>query len=68
MQESDRRFESGGKAGIVVKLGITAFLNRINLLLWDSYQRAYSYYIEVSMNQEDWVAVVDHRKCHCQSC
>jgi len=59
--------ESGDKAGIVVRLGMPAIINRINLLLWDRDQRAYSYYIEVSMDQEDWVRVVDHSKHHCRS-
>jgi len=58
--------ESGDK-GIVVKLGMPCIINRINLLLWDRDQRAYSYYIEVSMDQEDWVRVVDHAKYHCRS-
>ena len=29
--------------------------------------RAYSYYIDVSMDQKDWVRVIDHRKHHCRS-
>ncbi|GLH13655.1 BTB/POZ domain-containing protein 9 [Gryllus bimaculatus] len=29
--------------------------------------RAYSYYIEVSINQKDWVRVVDHTRYHCRS-
>ena len=29
--------------------------------------RGYSYYIEVSMDQEDWVKVVDHTKYLCRS-
>ena len=31
--------------GIIVKLGMPCILNRINMLLWDRDQRAYSYYI-----------------------
>ena len=30
-------------------------------------QRAYSYYIDVSMDQKDWDRVVDHTKYHCRS-
>ncbi len=29
--------------------------------------RAYSYYIDVSMDQKDWVRVIDHRKYMCRS-
>jgi BTB/POZ domain-containing protein 9 len=29
--------------------------------------RSYSYYIEVSMDQRDWVRVVDHSNYHCRS-
>jgi len=58
--------ETGDK-GIVVKLGMPCIINRVNMLLWDRDQRAYSYYIEVSMDQKDWVRVVDHSKYHCRS-
>jgi len=58
--------ESGDK-GIVVKLGMPCIINRINLLLWDRDQRAYSYYIDVSMDQKDWIRVVDHSKFYCRS-
>jgi len=58
--------ETGDK-GIVVKLGMPCIINRINMLLWDRDQRAYSYCIEVSMDQSDWVRVVDHSKYHCRS-
>ena len=44
--------ETGDK-GIVVKLGMPCIINRINMLLWDRDQRAYSYCIEVSMAQRD---------------
>ena len=30
-------------------------------------QRAYSYYIDVSMDEKDWDRVVDHSKYHCRS-
>ena len=56
-----------GDRGIVVKLGMACIINKINMLLWDRDQRAYSYYIEVSMDQSDWVRVVDHSQYHCRS-
>jgi len=59
--------DEAGDKGIVVKLGMPCIINRINMLLWDRDQRAYSYCIEVSMDQADWVRVVDHSKYHCRS-
>lgn len=59
--------DEAGDKGIVVKLGMPCIINRINMLLWDRDQRAYSYCIEVSMDQVDWVRVVDHGKYHCRS-
>jgi len=56
-----------GDRGIVVKLGMPCIINRINMLLWDRDQRAYSYYVEVSMDQTDWIRVVDHSSYHCRS-
>ena len=56
-----------GDRGIVVKLGMPCIINRINMLLWDRDQRAYSYFIEVSMDQTDWVRVVDHSGYYCRS-
>lgn len=56
-----------GDRGIVVKLGMPCIINRINMLLWDRDNRAYSYYIDVSMDQSDWVRVVDHSTFHCRS-
>ena len=37
--------------------------NRIVLIIY----RAYSYYIDVSMDQNDWVRVIDHTKFSCRS-
>lgn len=62
--------EDAGEArrpGILVKLGSPCILNHLALLLWDRDNRAYSYYIEVSVDQKDWVRVVDHSKYLCRS-
>lgn len=58
---------SGRRTGILVKLGSPCILNHLALLLWDRDNRAYSYYIEVSVDQKDWVRVVDHSKYLCRS-
>ena len=36
-------------------------------LIFIYFFRSYSYYIEVSMDQKDWVKVVDHSKYLCRS-
>ncbi|CAJ1077880.1 BTB/POZ domain-containing protein 9 [Xyrichtys novacula] len=59
--------EEDGRAGIQVKLGQSSIINHIRLLLWDRDSRSYSYYIEVSMDELDWVRVVDHSKYLCRS-
>ena len=42
--------------GIIVKLGMQCIINHLRMLLWDKDNRSYSYYIEVSMDQKDWVS------------
>ncbi|XP_050956384.1 BTB/POZ domain-containing protein 9 [Labeo rohita] len=59
--------EEDGRAGIQVKLGQAYIINHIRILLWDRDSRSYSYYIEVSMDELDWVRVVDHSKFLCRS-
>ncbi|PIK52134.1 putative BTB/POZ domain-containing protein 9 [Apostichopus japonicus] len=53
--------------GIVIELGKPSILNTIRLLLWDRDNRSYSYYIEASVDEKDWVKVVDHRTYLCRS-
>ncbi|XP_018016294.1 BTB/POZ domain-containing protein 9-like isoform X4 [Hyalella azteca] len=52
---------------ILVKLGKPCIINHLRLVLWDKDPRSYSYYIDVSMDQKDWVRVVDHTLYHCRS-
>ncbi|GBP56853.1 hypothetical protein EVAR_41489_1 [Eumeta japonica] len=59
--------DSGDGLGIVVKLGTMSIINHIRLLLWDRDNRSYAYYIEVSVDQKDWVRVVDHSKYYSRS-
>ncbi|KAL7644978.1 UNVERIFIED_CONTAM: hypothetical protein RMT77_004795 [Armadillidium vulgare] len=53
--------------GILIKLGRQCIINHMRMLLWDKDHRAYSYFIEVSMDMKDWVRVLDHSKYHCRS-
>lgn len=57
----------GGAGGIVVRLGAPCIVNHLRLLLWDRDSRAYSYYVEVSVDQKDWLRVVDHSRFLCRS-
>ncbi|XP_014668255.1 PREDICTED: BTB/POZ domain-containing protein 9-like isoform X2 [Priapulus caudatus] len=59
--------EDSVNKGIVVKLGTQCIVNHMRLLLWDKDMRSYSYYIEVSMDEKDWVKVGDHSKYLCRS-
>ncbi|XP_074647671.1 BTB/POZ domain-containing protein 9-like [Tubulanus polymorphus] len=59
--------ESCANPGIVVQLKEPHIINTIRLLLWDRDQRSYSYYIECSMDNKDWVCIVDHSKYFCRS-
>ena len=58
--------ESSGQ-GILIALGMQCIINHIRVLLWDKDMRAYSYYIEVSMDMKDWVRVIDHTQYLCRS-
>ncbi|XP_063040344.1 BTB/POZ domain-containing protein 9 isoform X2 [Engraulis encrasicolus] len=59
--------EDGRATGILVRLGQPSIINHVRLLLWDRDSRSYSYYLEVSMDELDWVRVVDHSKFLCRS-
>uniref|UniRef100_A0A8C5MNI5 BTB/POZ domain-containing protein 9 n=1 Tax=Leptobrachium leishanense TaxID=445787 RepID=A0A8C5MNI5_9ANUR len=59
--------EDDCRSGIEVKLGQPSIINHIRLLLWDRDSRSYSYYIEVSMDELDWVRVSDHSQSLCRS-
>ena len=43
--------------GITVKLSHPYIINCIRMLLWDRDNRSYSYYIQVSLDNEVWVTV-----------
>lgn len=59
--------DSPDNPGIVVRLSTTTIINHIRLLLWDRDNRSYTYYIEVSVDQKDWVRVIDHSTYYCRS-
>ncbi|CAL7945813.1 unnamed protein product [Xylocopa violacea] len=53
--------------GILVKLGTQCIINHVKMLLWDKDMRSYSYYLEVSMDQKNWVRVIDYTEYFCRS-
>ncbi|XP_009871315.1 PREDICTED: BTB/POZ domain-containing protein 9-like, partial [Apaloderma vittatum] len=55
------------RSGIEIKLGQPSIINHVRILLWDRDSRSYSYYIEVSMDELDWIRVIDHSKYLCRS-
>ncbi|ELU08603.1 hypothetical protein CAPTEDRAFT_220698 [Capitella teleta] len=59
--------DNNPQQGIVVQLGSASIINTIRLLLWDKDMRSYSYHIEVSMDEKDWVRVIDHTRFQCRS-
>ncbi|CAF0815805.1 unnamed protein product [Adineta ricciae] len=52
---------------ICVKLDGPSIINHIKLLLWDKDTRAYSYYIEVSVDDVNWTRIIDYRAYLCRS-
>ncbi|KAL3090836.1 hypothetical protein niasHS_007211 [Heterodera schachtii] len=54
-------------SGITIELGRPFILNNIKLHLMDRDQRTYSYFVEVSVDQMDWVRVIDHSHYVCRS-
>ncbi|XP_073894269.1 BTB/POZ domain-containing protein 9 isoform X10 [Macaca fascicularis] len=55
------------RSGIEIKLGQPSIINHVRILLWDRDSRSYSYFIEVSMDELDWVRVIDHSQYLCRS-
>uniref|UniRef100_A0A915MFX6 Methyltransferase HEMK2 n=1 Tax=Meloidogyne javanica TaxID=6303 RepID=A0A915MFX6_MELJA len=53
--------------GITIELGRPFIINCIKFQLMDRDQRAFSYYIEVSIDKNDWVRVIDHTLYLCRS-
>lgn len=53
--------------GLQVRLAQPTILNHVRLLLWDRDNRSYTYYLEVSVDQKDWVRVIDYSKYKCRS-
>jgi len=52
---------------ILVKLGMPAKVNHIKLLLLELNQNAYSYTVEVSLDQNEWYKIADYSAFWCRS-
>lgn len=55
-----------GLGTIVVQLAQPYMIDSMRLLLWDCDDRSYSYYIEVSTDQQNWQLVADKKKELCK--
>jgi BTB/POZ domain-containing protein 9 len=56
-----------GSGAIVVQLAQPYMIDSMRLLLWDIDNRAYSFYIEVSVDQIHWQMVEDKKDSVCKS-
>ncbi|XP_041353086.1 BTB/POZ domain-containing protein 9-like isoform X2 [Gigantopelta aegis] len=56
-----------GSGAIVVQLAQPYIIDSIRLLLWDCDDRSYSYYVEVSTDQQKWQMVADKKNEACKS-
>ena len=68
--EGQRRHESPHASSLRKEPGrvLTTFcvFPLLRLLLWDCDDRSYSYYVEVSTNQQQWTMVADRTKVSCK--
>lgn len=62
-----RHLIAEGDKGICISLSRPSIINTIRMLLWDKDLRSYSYCIEVSMDNQDWVKILDYSKFLCRS-
>uniref|UniRef100_A0A1I7XLL1 BTB domain-containing protein n=1 Tax=Heterorhabditis bacteriophora TaxID=37862 RepID=A0A1I7XLL1_HETBA len=71
-QTSDYDWDNGytchqlGSGAITVQLPQPYTISSMRLLLWDCDDRYYSYYVEVSVNQQDWKKVTDRQINQCR--
>ncbi|KAK7103537.1 BTB/POZ domain-containing protein 9-like isoform X2 [Littorina saxatilis] len=56
-----------GSGAIVVQLAQPYMISTMRLLLWDCDDRSYSYYVEVSTDQQKWHRVADKSHDACKS-
>lgn len=56
-----------GSGFILIQLAQPFIISSMRLLLWDFDDRAYSYYIETSLDQVNWTMVADKRNEACRS-
>ena len=61
------RYLQEDKDGITVKLGKHYIINTIKIHLGDKDHRASSYYVEVSVDKNEWVRVCDYSNYSCRS-
>ncbi|WKY10431.1 hypothetical protein Q1695_002638 [Nippostrongylus brasiliensis] len=71
-QNSDYDWDNGytchqlNSGAITIQLPQPYMISTMRLLLWDCDDRYYSYYVEVSVDQINWVKVVDRKAHQCR--
>lgn len=56
-----------GSGAITIQLGQPYYLSSCRILLWDCDERAYSFFIESSIDQKNWDVIVDKRNAQLKS-
>lgn len=56
-----------GSGAITIQLGQPYYLSSCRILLWDCDERAYSFFIESSIDQKNWDVIVDKRNAQLMS-
>lgn len=51
-----------GDGEIVIQLGQPYYVGSLRLLLWDSENRSYRFYVQTSLDRKNWVMAVDMRE------
>ncbi|XP_050420152.1 BTB/POZ domain-containing protein 9-like [Adelges cooleyi] len=53
--------------GTMINFGLPMTINYIEMMLHNEYIGVFSYYVEVSMDGQDWARVIDHSNYNCRS-
>lgn len=66
IRDLDKCISHDDGGSIIIELGQLYIINHIDMVMVDKDQRCYSYYIEISMDKEDWVRVIDYSAYLCK--
>ncbi|KAJ3646551.1 hypothetical protein Zmor_024135 [Zophobas morio] len=60
------RVKIRNKKGVIIKLGVPTFINYIGLMLYSKHDECYCYYIEVSVDRQNWKRIIDYSQYVCR--